>query len=76
MDVFVLLYLKWFYIRSSLLKALMRPGRLDRIIYVPLPDEVTRREIFNIHFRKTPVSQDVCLDSLVLATEGCSGVEV
>ena len=54
----------------------MRPGRLDRIVYVPLPNEVTRKEIFNIHFRKTPIDDDVSLDSLVIATAGYSGAEV
>lgn len=38
-------------------KALLRPGRLDRIVYVPLPDEETRREIFKIKLCKMPVSQ-------------------
>lgn len=37
-------------------KALLRPGRLDRIVYVPLPDEETRREIFKIKLCKMPVS--------------------
>lgn len=36
-------------------KALLRPGRLDRIVYVPLPDEHTRREIINIKFKRMPV---------------------
>ena len=57
-------------------QALMRPGRLDRIIYVPLPDKVTRREIFDIHFKKTPIAEDVCADDLVVETEGYSGAEV
>lgn len=37
-------------------KALLRPGRLDRIVYVPLPDEQTRKDIFRIKFTKMPVS--------------------
>lgn len=37
-------------------KALLRPGRLDRIVYVPLPDESTRKEIFKIKFATMPVS--------------------
>lgn len=37
-------------------KALLRPGRLDRIVYVPLPNEDTRREIFKLKFIKMPVS--------------------
>lgn len=36
-------------------KALLRPGRLDRIIYVPLPDRETRQEIFKIKLQKIPV---------------------
>lgn len=37
-------------------KALLRPGRLDRIVYVPLPMDNTRREIFRIKMEKMPVS--------------------
>lgn len=44
-------------------KALLRPGRLDRIVYVPLPDEETRKEIFKIKFKKMPVSIKKCKDS-------------
>ncbi|XP_066089702.1 ATPase family gene 2 protein homolog A isoform X1 [Saccopteryx bilineata] len=56
--------------------ALMRPGRIDRIIYVPLPDAATRREIFNLQFHSMPISQDVNLDELVLQTDTYSGAEV
>lgn len=54
----------------------MRPGRLDRIIYVPLPDVDTRREIFTIQMRKTPFAKEVVVDSLVEKTDGYSGAEV
>ncbi|NXD12803.1 SPAT5 protein, partial [Nothocercus nigrocapillus] len=57
-------------------KALLRPGRIDRIIYVPLPDEATRTEIFKLHFRSMPVSDEVCLAELVEHTEKYSGAEV
>ncbi|XP_053514367.1 ribosome biogenesis protein SPATA5 isoform X1 [Artibeus jamaicensis] len=57
-------------------KALMRPGRIDRIIYVPLPDAATRREIFNLQFHSMPVGQDVDLNELVLQTDTYSGAEV
>ncbi|XP_005994768.1 ATPase family gene 2 protein homolog A isoform X2 [Latimeria chalumnae] len=57
-------------------KALMRPGRLDRIIYVPLPDAATRREIFRLQFRSMPISDDVCLDELVERSKKYSGAEV
>ncbi|KAL1505404.1 hypothetical protein ABEB36_004977 [Hypothenemus hampei] len=57
-------------------QALLRPGRLDRIVYVPLPDESTRRDIFRIKFIKIPVEKDVDLEELVKKTDGYSGAEV
>uniref|UniRef100_A0A8C5TTB0 Spermatogenesis associated 5 n=1 Tax=Malurus cyaneus samueli TaxID=2593467 RepID=A0A8C5TTB0_9PASS len=57
-------------------KALLRPGRIDRIIYVPLPDAATRREIFKLHFKSMPVSDEVCLAELVERTQKYSGAEI
>lgn len=57
-------------------KAIMRPGRLDRIVYVRLPDERTRRAIFGIKLAKMPVADDVNVDALVAATGGYSGAEI
>ncbi|XP_069711283.1 ATPase family gene 2 protein homolog A isoform X2 [Phaenicophaeus curvirostris] len=57
-------------------KALLRPGRIDRIIYVPLPDAATRGEIFKLHFRSMPVSDEVCLAELIQHTEKYSGAEI
>uniref|UniRef100_A0A8C4EUU3 non-chaperonin molecular chaperone ATPase n=1 Tax=Dicentrarchus labrax TaxID=13489 RepID=A0A8C4EUU3_DICLA len=57
-------------------KALMRPGRLDRIVFVPLPDAPTRREIFSLQFRNMPVAQNVSLDDLVNRTNKYSGAEI
>lgn len=57
-------------------KALLRPGRIDRIIYVPLPDAATRQEIFKLHFQSMPVSDDVCLAELVEHTQKYSGAEI
>ncbi|KAK2891387.1 hypothetical protein Q8A67_014030 [Cirrhinus molitorella] len=57
-------------------KALMRPGRLDRVIFVPLPDADTRREIFALQFRNTPVHPSVHLKDLVTRTERYSGAEI
>ncbi|KAJ3631466.1 hypothetical protein MTP99_012593 [Tenebrio molitor] len=56
-------------------KALLRPGRLDRIVYVPLPDENTRREIFKLKLAKMPVD-NVDVEELVSLTERYSGAEV
>ncbi|MEM1686880.1 MAG: proteasome-activating nucleotidase [Zestosphaera sp.] len=55
--------------------ALLRPGRFDRIIEVPLPDLQGRLEIFKIHTRKMKV-KDVDLESLARLTEGASGADI
>lgn len=57
-------------------KAIMRPGRLDRIVYVKLPDEKTRQEIFRIKLNKMPIADDVSLNDLVERTNGYSGAEI
>ena len=56
-------------------RALLRPGRLDRVVYVPLPDRETRRKVLAVHTRSTPL-QGVDLDRLADVTEGYSGAEV
>lgn len=56
--------------------ALTRHGRIDRIVYVKLPDEVTRGEIFKIKFEKMPIAEDVDVARLVELTNGYSGAEV
>ncbi|XP_058792061.1 ATPase family gene 2 protein homolog A [Phymastichus coffea] len=56
--------------------ALLRPGRFDRLIYVPLPDAETRLEIFQINLRGVPIDKDVNLKDLVELTEGYSGAEI
>ncbi|KAG8239859.1 hypothetical protein J437_LFUL019273 [Ladona fulva] len=56
--------------------ALLRPGRLDQIIYVPLPDADTRREILALQFKKSKFSEDVSLEEIVFRTDGYSGAEV
>lgn len=57
-------------------QALLRPGRLDRIIYVGLPDCKTRQEIFDIKLKKMPIAEDVNILDLVEITEGYSGAEI
>ena len=57
-------------------KALLRPGRIDRIIYVPLPDTEARKEILKIHLAKTPLGNDVVLQDLAERTEMFSGAEI
>jgi len=55
--------------------ALLRPGRLDRVVYVPLPDLATRRQILAVHTKQTPL-EGVDLDLVAARTEGYSGAEV
>lgn len=57
-------------------KALMRPGRIDRIVYVKLPDAETRSEIFKIKLKKMPIADDVNIEKLVEQTDGYSGAEI
>ena len=57
-------------------KALMRPGRLDRIVYVRLPDRETRKEIFELKLKQIPVGDDVSIGTLVDRTEKYSGAEI
>ena len=56
--------------------ALLRPGRLDQLIYIPLPDEGSRRQIFKAVLRKSPVAPDVDNDLLVKYTNGFSGADI
>ena len=56
--------------------ALLRPGRFDRVIFVPPPDVKARYEILKIHTRKIPLSEDVELIQLAKATEGYSGADL
>jgi len=54
----------------------LRPGRLDRKVYVPLPDKTTRLEILRLKLSKMPTSSDVDINKLVELTENYSGAEV
>lgn len=56
--------------------ALMRPGRLDSILYIGLPDFDARKEILNIWFRKSVVHPEVDLEELAELTHGYSGAEI
>ena len=56
--------------------ALLRPGRFDRLVYVPPPDEKARLEILKIHTRKMPLAKDVDLEQLAKETEHYSGSDL
>ena len=56
--------------------AVLRPGRFDRLIYVPEPDEQGRLQIFKIYTKDMPLSKDVELQSLVVMSKGHSGADI
>ena len=55
---------------------MLRPGRLDRLVYVPLPDVKTREEIFRLRLKSVPLADDVSYGELVNLTNMYSGAEV
>lgn len=55
---------------------IMRPGRLDQLIYIPLPDRESRISIFKASLRKSPVDESVDMEQLADATEGFSGADL
>ncbi len=61
---------------DSLDEALLRPGRFDRIIDIPLPDTAARREIFKIHTRKMSIDPTVDFDALASRIEGATGADI
>ncbi|HDN75679.1 MAG TPA: AAA family ATPase, partial [Acidilobales archaeon] len=56
--------------------ALLRPGRFEKLIYVPPPDLKARIEILKVHTRKVPLSKDVDLGRIAELTEGYSGADL
>lgn len=56
--------------------AILRPGRLDQLIYIPLPDEKSREAIFRANLRKSPVAKEVDLGYIAKVTHGFSGADL
>src|SRR3989442_1395228 len=56
--------------------ALLRPGRFDRMLYVPPPDLEARKQIFKIRTKKTPLAEDVKIDEMARRTEGYTGADI
>lgn len=56
--------------------ALIRPGRFDELILVPIPDEKTRHKIFEVHTKKMVVADDVDIDALVKLTDHFTGADI
>lgn len=56
--------------------ALLRPGRLDQLIYIPLPDEPSRVSILKAALKKSPISPEVDISFLAKSTHGFSGADL
>lgn len=56
--------------------ALLRPGRLDQLIYIPLPDQASRFAVLTASLRKSPVASDVNLEYMAQVTQGYSGADL
>jgi len=56
--------------------ALLRPGRFDKVIEIPLPDLRGRYEIFKVHTRRMPLAEDVNLHELARLSEGATGADI
>ncbi|MEX1382641.1 ATP-dependent zinc metalloprotease FtsH [Lutibacter sp.] len=57
-------------------KALLRPGRFDRHIYLELPNKTEREEIFKVHIRKLKLAKDVDINALAALSPGFSGADI
>jgi transitional endoplasmic reticulum ATPase len=56
--------------------AVLRPGRFDRLIYVPEPDEQSRLQIFKIYTKGMPLAKDVDVTTLTAMSKGYSGADI
>lgn len=56
--------------------AVLRPGRFDAIVEIPLADEADRREIFAVHLRGKPLAKGITAKQLAAKSEGLSGAEI
>ena len=57
-------------------EAIIRPGRLDQLIYIPLPDQPSRLSVLKANLRKTPIAKDVDLNFVATITDGFSGADL
>lgn len=57
-------------------EALLRPGRFDRLLEIPLPDNDSLKEILQIHMARKPIDKSIDMDKLVELTKGFSGADI
>lgn len=65
-----------FFFLDIIDSAILRPGRLDQLIYIPLPDEKSREAILKANLRKSPLAKDVDLNFIAKVTQGFSGADL
>jgi transitional endoplasmic reticulum ATPase len=56
--------------------ALLRAGRVDKLIFVPLPDKNARKQILEIHFKSKPLAPEISIERIADATDGFSGADL
>jgi len=56
--------------------ALIRPGRIDKKIFIGTPDAITRRSIFNIHIKGKPYDKSIKIEELIESSEGLTGAQI
>lgn len=61
---------------ETLDSALIRPGRIDRKIQFPMPDDESKLRIFNIHTSRMKLSEDVDIKELIAAKDDLSGADI
>jgi len=57
-------------------EALLRPGRIDSLVELPLPDKETREEIFKVHLGRMPLGKDVDIKDFINKTQGWTGADI
>lgn len=57
-------------------EALIRPGRLDQLIYIPLPDKGARKNIFKAVLRKSPIAPNISFDFMAELTQDFTGADI
>ena len=56
--------------------ALLRPGRFDELILVPVPDSESRRKIFQVHLKNSPLADDINIEELLAHTDQYTGADI
>ena len=56
--------------------SIIRPGRIDKLLYIPLPDKKAREEILSIHTKDIPLSSEVKLEKIAELSDGFSGADI